>query len=68
MTEYLTAKNVRARFAGISEMTLWRWVKESDFPKPVMINRRRYFLSSEIDAYQKRIADARTFNSVGEAA
>ena len=68
MTEYLTAKNVRARFAGISEMTLWRWLNESDFPKPVMINHRRYFVASEIDAYQKRIADARLSGKELEAA
>jgi predicted DNA-binding transcriptional regulator AlpA len=49
---YLPAKQVCERF-NISLMTLWRWVSNSamGFPRPIYINRRRYFVESEITQY-----------------
>ena len=32
----------------ISDMTLWRWIKERNFPKPAYIGRRRYWKESEV--------------------
>ena len=29
-------------------MTLWRWLKQCDFPKPVYIAKRRYWREAEI--------------------
>ncbi len=54
--EFLTAPQVRQRFAGISDMTLWRWMHDErmGFPKPVVINRRRYFRLTDIEAFEKR--------------
>ncbi len=45
----VSAPQVRAAFS-ISEMTLWRWLNEPamNFPKPIHINRRRYFRENEI--------------------
>ena len=58
--KYLTGPQVRARY-GISEMTLWRWLQDSNmqFPIPMVINRRRFFKESEITYWeQARIAKA----------
>ena len=56
--EYLTATQVRQRFGAISDMTLWRWMRDErlGFPAPVLINRRRYFPVSDIAAFQERHA------------
>lgn len=58
-TAYLTAKQVCARYGGISAMTLWRWQADPtlNFPKPVTINRRRYFPLSLLDAFDTRQAN-----------
>ena len=44
--KFLTAKQVRARFGGISDMSLWRWLQDEQlgFPRPLIINRRRFFV------------------------
>jgi len=54
--ELLTAINVRQRFGGISDMTLWRWMHDArvGFPQPIIINRRRYFRAADVDAFQER--------------
>ena len=55
--ELLSATQVRKLFAGgISDMTLWRWMHDENmaFPRPIVINRRRYFRASEIEAFQAR--------------
>lgn len=50
----LTANQVRNRFGGISDMTLWRWLQDEAlaFPRPIVINRRRFFLEAELDAWE----------------
>lgn len=52
---YLTAKHLVVRYGGISEMTLWRWVKEgrNNFPKPVYMNRRRLWPLQTIEAWER---------------
>jgi predicted DNA-binding transcriptional regulator AlpA len=39
----LNSTQVRQIFGGISDMSLWRWVKDENlgFPPPVYIQRRR---------------------------
>lgn len=56
--EFLTAPQVRQRFGGISDMTLWRWMHDDrvGFPEPVVINRRRFFRLNEIEAFEGRHA------------
>jgi len=58
---YLTAKQVRERFAGISEMTLHRWRHNPayGFPQPIKIGGRLFFKLSEIEEYEQRAAAAR---------
>lgn len=52
--QYITPKQIRARFGGISEMTLWRWEHDArlGFPKAVLINRRKYYDLAEIEAWE----------------
>ena len=55
---YLTAEQVRTRFGGISDMSLWRWLKdpELEFPQPIRVNRRRLFKEHEIIEWEARQA------------
>src|SRR5215213_7972081 len=41
-------------FGGISDMTLWRWLQDEElgFPRPLVINGRRYWRENEIVAWQ----------------
>ena len=51
--QYLTSKQVRARYGGISDMSLWRWLNDnSDFPQPMRINGRRFWLLAELEAWE----------------
>ena len=54
-TVYLKATQVRERYGGISDMTLWRWLrdKELGFPKPCRINRVRYRNDSELTEWER---------------
>jgi len=58
----ITAAEVRARFGGISDMSLWRWLADEalGFPRPVRIQRRRFFREAEIEAFIERQAAAST--------
>ena len=62
---YLTAAQVRARYGGISDMTLFRWLRDPrlGFVKPILINNRRYFAEAELDEF-----DTRKALNAGEAA
>jgi predicted DNA-binding transcriptional regulator AlpA len=52
---YLTAKQVQARYGGISEMSLWRWVRDcmNGFPPPVYFGRKRFWLLRELEAWER---------------
>jgi predicted DNA-binding transcriptional regulator AlpA len=56
---FLTAPQVHERY-NISDMSLWRWLenRDLDFPKPALIiQRRRYWLESDLLAWERvRIA------------
>ena len=51
--ELRTARMVRGQLGDISDVTLWRRIKNPDlnFPKPTRISGRLYFRSDEIDAW-----------------
>jgi len=55
---YLTAGQVRARYGGISDMTLFRWIRDPDlgFPPPTYINDRRYWEDGPLDEFDARQA------------
>ncbi|MEM1072977.1 MAG: hypothetical protein AAGI36_00880 [Pseudomonadota bacterium] len=46
----INAAAVLAIFGGITEMTLWRWLKDEElnFPKPIVIQKRRYWREAEL--------------------
>lgn len=54
----IPAHDVRHLCGGVSDMTLWRWLKSNDldFPQPTYIGKRRYWRESDVIAW----LDART--------
>lgn len=49
----IPASTVRTICGGVSDMTLWRWLKDPDlaFPAPVYITKRRYWRESDVTAW-----------------
>lgn len=39
----ITAAEARHLAGGISDMTLWRWIRKGIIPPPIVIERRRYW-------------------------
>ena len=52
-TAYLPAGQVRSRY-GVSDMTLWRWLRNEqlNFPRPVTINKRRFWKLADLEAWE----------------
>lgn len=52
--EYFTAADLLDRFS-IAAITFYRWERNSglNFPKPMLINRRKFFRKSDIYAWEK---------------
>lgn len=46
----INAAEVRLMCGGISDMCLWRWLNTPSlhFPRPAVIQRRRYFREAEV--------------------
>jgi len=64
VVRYLTIPDVLARF-DISRATLYRWIKERDFPSARAIGRKRYYRLADVDAWDEKqsgrpIADPET--------
>lgn len=57
----LTAAQLRCYFGGVSDMTIYRWLKDAKlgFPKPVFICTNRYWRLAEIEAFVKAQEKAR---------
>lgn len=53
MDPMLSSAQVREACGNVSDMTLWRWLKDSDFPQPVYQNRRRYWRAGDVQAWWK---------------
>ena len=53
ISNQLTSKQVRDMLGGISDMSLWRFLhdKHLNFPKPIYINRRRFWSSKELSEW-----------------
>jgi predicted DNA-binding transcriptional regulator AlpA len=53
-TQYLAGHQVRKRY-GISEQSLWRWLRNESlgFPKPIYINRIRYWTLCELVEWER---------------
>jgi predicted DNA-binding transcriptional regulator AlpA len=52
-TIYLSAVQVRRRYGGVSDMTLWRWLRDETlaFPRPRWIQSRRFWDVAELAAW-----------------
>ena len=51
---YFSAAQVRKRYANVSDMWIWRRLHdESGFPKPIVMNKRRYWRHSELVEWEK---------------
>jgi predicted DNA-binding transcriptional regulator AlpA len=58
----IPARKVQDRYQ-VTDRTIDRWVSDEQlgFPKPLVINRRRYFYESELEAWERnRVAQQRT--------
>ncbi len=53
--KFTTGPQVLERYQ-ITEMTLWRWLKDDklDFPKPMKIRRLRFWDPADLDAFDTR--------------
>lgn len=52
----VTSKTVKHRFGDVSDMTLWRWVKDGKLPQPIKINKRNYWAESTISEAIAKLA------------
>lgn len=52
----IPAKEIRAMFGSVSDMTLWRWLQDESlgFPRPTVIRNRRYWDADAIEGFQQR--------------
>jgi hypothetical protein len=50
----LTAKQVRTRYGNVSDMAIWRWLRDERlaFPQPIIINARRYWRLSDLAQWE----------------
>ncbi|MCF7747715.1 transcriptional regulator [Sulfitobacter sp. M39] len=56
----ISAATVRELCGGISDMSLWRWLHDTDlnFPKPIYISRRRYWRQADVLAWVETQVEA----------
>jgi len=49
----ISAATVRDLCGGVSDMSIWRWLNDPDmsFPKPIYIQKRRYWREAELGAW-----------------
>jgi predicted DNA-binding transcriptional regulator AlpA len=48
----INTRSVRALCGEISDMTLWRWTRDLDFPMPdLVICRRKFWRRASVDAW-----------------
>lgn len=50
----LNSRQVRKMFGDISQMTLWRWVRDGVLPEPKRINGRDYWFLSQVQELQRK--------------
>jgi predicted DNA-binding transcriptional regulator AlpA len=51
---YVTSRQLKERYGGVSDMTLWRWLRDEslNFPKPLVINGRRLWRLPALEAWE----------------
>lgn len=52
---FLSAKSVRDRYDSVSDMTLFRWLRDPRmaFPAPIYFGRRRYWKLADLVAWER---------------
>jgi hypothetical protein len=52
---FLTARAVRRRYGGKSDMALWRWSRDPNlgFPKPIFIQQYRHWRLSDLIEWER---------------
>ena len=52
----INSRDLKARLGGVTDMTLWRWQRRADleFPRPVIIAKRKYWDAADVDAFIAR--------------
>ena len=53
LTTLIRSFTVKEGFGGISDMTLWRWIKYRGFPAPTKLNGRNYWNPSQIEQWRQ---------------
>jgi predicted DNA-binding transcriptional regulator AlpA len=55
---YLTSTQVRQRYGDLSEMSIWRWLRDPDmaFPRPLVLRRRRFWREADLVAWERQRA------------
>lgn len=52
--ELITASAARAELGNVSESTIWRWERDGILPLAKRINKRKFWLRSEIAELKRR--------------
>ena len=57
----LNAPAVRRRYNNLSDMGLWRWLRDSElnFPQPIYIRKRRYWTLEQLEKWEAHRAASR---------
>ena len=68
--DLVTSREVRRMFGGVSEMTLWRWMRSESvqFPQPISISGKNYWSLGDLRRFRERCAsraDANTLEKTG---
>ena len=52
----LNSGQVKARCGNVSDMAIWRWLRDErvQFPQPIKINRRNYWRLGDLRAWQAK--------------
>ena len=54
---YLKSRQLRERYANVSEMWIWRRLHgDADFPKPLVIEKRRMWKLSDLEKWERKRA------------
>ena len=54
--QYLKQKHVKARYGGISDMTIWRWVRDGLLPQPVKFNGQNHWTDEQLQEADARLS------------
>lgn len=52
---FLTSTQVQVRYGSISDMALWRWLRDPrmDFPQPIYFGRLRFWRLNDLEKWER---------------